>query len=1053
MAPGLVVFVANGGGYYTVMTVIDPTTVVLYNPCYSENASPGTTIAAPAYVLPAGPPGPAGPTGPSGPSGNGTTTTTTTTTSPANSTFNGTSDVVVVGSLAYSADGGNSFTAITVDGFGNGQDVCYSLALNQWIAVGSNGYVTGLYSYDGGNWLTSSLITILDIAGYAIAWSDQQSLWVAGGQGSVNNIATSSDGLNWVARTIPITGYVRGVVYSPQRAIWVAVGTGGAHIAYSSDGATWTTGAVFVSSYIAQHVSWAAEAGLFLVSFADGGAVTSTARSYDGVSWMFYANVFQPQSFVTGSVWNSTQWYVTGLGASDTLATSSDGVTFTGHGKSVMSTISYGACVSTDLKKVFVVGAGSGGSIASIANDGTTTRMDTPNLFSAQRCYARYTSIPSIASPPIPTYASDFVSTGQGTTTLAYSLDGGRYFNPAGASTFTFSGYSAAYSLLLNRWVAVGQGTNTGAYSSTGVTWTPSPSLTSILTTFGYDVAWSDSQALWVAGGNGATYKIATSVDGITWTGQTSPFGTSVFGIAFSPERNVWVATGSGNCTLASSPDGVTWTLQMGTYDNIVARRVTWSSALGLFMATLNGGPPNSFAISSATSVNGIAWRTDSNIFNTTSTGFGVASNDTHFMLTGQGTNSTLQLNTLASTTDGIIITELGSTIFQIIGNDACWGSDYGRWVFGGQGVNTVSSTVASTGVTVSYFPYSLAGFKCSARYTSAPVFVLSAGPVVLADFVHNAGSGTANAFAYSLAGGRYWTPLGKKYFTSGGGIGYSPQQNRWVGMGGPTAMTSTDGITWTSIPQLSTQLGIGANSDVLWSANRSIWVACGSYNFISTSPDGLNWTAVGTNLPVTSSVYFQSVTHSPLLQLFVVAGLAAPGQYEIFTSPDTITWTGRVSNPGNNLQSTVVRWAPEISQFLTGQDCGSSCPQKLSISNDGVTWTPYSPTSSLAYVFAAAWNGTTWLLGGNRGNLAFSSNGTVFNDIGNPAGGYIVFSIYWSHTFGRWTIAGNAGGLVFTTSFVTMDGATGAIISSGIFGVSTAASAVKGAARESTPY
>jgi hypothetical protein len=1048
MAPGLVVFVANGGGYYTVMTVIDPTTVVLYNPCYSENASPGTTIAAPAYVLPAGPPGPAGP---SGPPGNGTTTTTTvtTTTPPANSTFNGTSDVVVVGSLAYSADGGNSFTAITVDGFGNGQDVCYSLALNQWIAVGSNGDVTGIYSYDGGNWLTSSLTTILDIAGYAIAWSDQQSLWVAGGQGSVNNIATSSDGLNWVARTIPITGYVRGVVYSPQRAIWVAVGTGGAHIAYSSDGATWSTGAVFVSSYIAQHVSWAAEAGLFLVSFADGGAVASTARSYDGVSWMFYANVFQPQSFVTGSVWNTTRWYITGLGEVDTLATSSDGVAFTGLGKSVISTVSYGACVSSDFKKVFVVGTGAGGSIASIANDGTTTHIDTLNLASAKRCFARYTSVPSIASPPVPTYASDFVSTGQGTSTLAYSLDGGRYFNPAGASMFTFSGYSAAYSLLLNRWVAVGQGPNTGAYSSTGVTWTALPSLTSILTTFGYDVAWSDSQALWVAGGNGATYKIATSTDGITWSGRTSPFNTSVFGVAFSPERNVWVAAGSGTCTLASSPDGITWTLQMGTYQNIVARRVVWSSQLGVFMATLNGGPANALAISSATSVDGVAWRTDSNIFNTSSTGFGVAWNGTQFMLTGQGVNSTSQLNTLASSTDGIVIAELGSAVFTIIGNDACWGSDYGRWVFGGQGTNTVYSVLVSTGVTVSYSPYSIAGFKCSARYAVAPIFTPSAGPIVLADVVV-VGIST-NTIAYSLTGGRYWAPLGKKYFSvTGGAVKYSVEQSKWIATGtnsaggGSTFLSSTNGITWTDIPGIN--LPTAGCNGLLWSANRSVWMV-GLGGTVATSSDGITWTNVTTGV----TGFADGITHSPALQLFVVAGaIVTPQSIAIASSSDAITWTTRFT--AGTQYATTANWAPELGQFFVGHTCNpATCGMPAVTSADGIAWTTRG-TLSLPTIFSAEWNGTVWLLGGT--GIAFSADGITSTTInGSP---YINTALgsFWSANHRRWGVTGQQTTFPSSqTTLYTFDADTGEFIVANVFGDVSFGQGCGYAPREATPY
>jgi len=83
--------------------------------------------------------------------------------------FSGTADVVVVGeSLAYSSDGGDTFTSIHVNGFKMGQDVAYSLPLNRWIAVGSEGILSAIYSDDGGNWFGSALSNVLDIAGYAI---------------------------------------------------------------------------------------------------------------------------------------------------------------------------------------------------------------------------------------------------------------------------------------------------------------------------------------------------------------------------------------------------------------------------------------------------------------------------------------------------------------------------------------------------------------------------------------------------------------------------------------------------------------------------------------------------------------------------------------------------------------------------------------------------------------------------------------------------------------------------------------------------------------------
>lgn len=68
MASGQAIYMV-GGGYYTVSSITNSTTVVLNNTGVSGNASPGATVSSPAVVSPAGPQGTTGATGPTGPSG------------------------------------------------------------------------------------------------------------------------------------------------------------------------------------------------------------------------------------------------------------------------------------------------------------------------------------------------------------------------------------------------------------------------------------------------------------------------------------------------------------------------------------------------------------------------------------------------------------------------------------------------------------------------------------------------------------------------------------------------------------------------------------------------------------------------------------------------------------------------------------------------------------------------------------------------------------------------------------------------------------------------
>jgi hypothetical protein len=277
---------------------------------------------------------------------------------------------------------------------------------------------------------------------------------------------------------------------------------------------------------------------------------------------------------------------------------------------------------------------------------------------------------------------------------------------------FSTGGYGVAYSLQQTKWIAVGQGTNSAVSSSDGIIWAAIPSLNSVLTTDGYAIAWSVNQSQWVAVGSGASFKIATSPDGITWTGRSSPFGNYVLGIAYSPALNIWVAAGQTTTEIASSPDGVTWTQRLASVNSILGRRVIWAPELGLFVATLKGGPAGS--VTTSTSADGITWVSEAIVFQTAAIASGLAWNGTTLMIAGQGTS-----DTLATSVNAISYVGLGKTVFTSSGNDVCYGVDYGRWVFGGFGGVSHYSLTAATGTTTSSLVYSGGGNGCAARYTS----------------------------------------------------------------------------------------------------------------------------------------------------------------------------------------------------------------------------------------------------------------------------------------------------------------------------------------------
>ena len=105
------------------------------------------------------------------------------------------------------------------------------------------------------------------------------------------------------------------------------------------------------------------------------------------------------------------------------------------------------------------------------------------------------------------------------------------------------------------KWVAVGSGTNTVAYSNDGISWTGIG--LSMFSTVGNGVAYGNGK--FVAVGQGGN-TVAYSTDGVNWTAVSSPLSVGK-SVAYSTPLGRWVAVGSGtNDTMIYSTDGTSWT-------------------------------------------------------------------------------------------------------------------------------------------------------------------------------------------------------------------------------------------------------------------------------------------------------------------------------------------------------------------------------------------------------------------------------------------------------------------------------------------------------------
>jgi hypothetical protein len=678
---------------------------------------------------------------------------------------------------------------------------------------------------------------------------------------------------------------------------------------------------------------------------ATGYGTNSIATSVDGITWTGRGTSI----FSTGGMavaWNGSLWVAVGEG-SNTIATSLDGINWTGIGTSIFS--SYGMAVAWNGSLWVAVGSGTNSIATSV--DGINWTGRGTSIFSTIARGITWSSSLSL-----------WVAVGSGTNSIATSVDGITWTG-RGSSIFSGQGLTVAWSNSLSLWVVGGQGTNTLAYSRDGITWTGLG--TSIFSTYGHGVAWNGS--LWVAVGYG-TNTIATSVDGINWTGRgTSIFSTGGIGVAWTPSLSLWVAGGEGTNTIATSVDGITWT---GRGTSIFSGRgfgSTWGEKVPIMVGVGEG--TNTIAYSR----DGINWTgRGTSILSTT--GYGVAWNGYLWVAVGQGTN------TIATSVDGITWTGRGTSIFSV-GRGVEWSSSLSLWVAVGSGT---SHTIATSpdGITWTGRGTSISGYGNRVAWNGSLWVAV--------------GQGT-NTIATSVDG-ITWTGRGTSMFNyEGKGVAWSKSLSLWVAVGsGPnTIATSVDGITWTGRGNsILSNYGFG----VAWSSSLSLWVATGwGTNTIAYSRDGINWTGLGTSVIATYAV---AVTWTG--SLWVAGGY---GTNTIATSVDGINWTGRGASIFSSFGSSFASALMPITGLMVAVGSGTNT---IAISPDGIKW--YGAGTSIFSTLGrgVTWNGSLWVAAGQGTNsIATSPDGITWTGRGTS-----IFSVFgawsaWSSSLSLWVAVG----------------------------------------------
>ena len=502
------------------------------------------------------------------------------------------------------------------------------------------------YSYDGLTWIPAQNSTDLFPGGTASVVASSSSAIIVGGtfSGAGNTLAYSTNGYNWVGLgNVNSSSACYSVASNGQ--MWIAGMDNGP--LYSYDALSWTTCANSPFTGTMNGIAWNGTKWVAVGSSTTGNA----AYSNDGINWQIGTSDFGNSG--TSVTWNGTLWMATISSSTNNFAYSYDGITWSNMYSSIFSNVASSVGTNNQVSvKPYIqhltLGFGNavtGGTVlytTAYSPDGIVwTGLGNPIFTMNANCGFWNGKI--------------WVAGGKGTgNTMSYSYDGS-YWIGSGNNAFSGACLNTTYNGSI--WVAVGQGIYTIAYSTNGIIWTPVVNSGSLFAD-GYcsGIYWNG--IVFLACGQGSYCALASSYDGINWTGSlntlsyasaginevftnggiwiaalnssvglaytydvtgltgwtnvaASPFTISCTGLAYN--GICFVATGTGSNGIAYSFDGVNWTAALSTNCNSVC----WNGKR--FVAIGNG--------TTSYSNDGITWYTNTTAGGYSFSGIGIASN------------------------------------------------------------------------------------------------------------------------------------------------------------------------------------------------------------------------------------------------------------------------------------------------------------------------------------------------------------------------------------------------------------------------------------------
>jgi hypothetical protein len=531
------------------------------------------------------------------------------------------------------------------------------------VALGS-GTHTIAYSDDFGVTFTGLGSTIFSTSGNVLLC--YKNTWIAGGSGT-NTLAYSKNSKDWmISSNNSIFSEVHGFVLSRKnnQDIIIAVGAGDNKIAFSCDyGKSWQlfSGITFFDT-VCYDIATNDSTQLLIAGGVNTTGDNVAVSNNGGLTWTFVTTALTVS--VNAVLWDGTKWWIGGQGSTSSLSYSFDGTNWISNSMTLLTVIN-----DIDVNTIIVaVGSGTSHSIITSTTSGLSWVGRGKTIFDIGKAVQWngkfWTALGSSVSNSIA-----YSSTGIVWTPCINSLT---VFSTSGNDVL--SNYNNNLSLTMNEFPVVMLGTG-----SNGIAYNDNSDIsfiglgTSIFTSGNRGIY---NGALYVAMGVGAS-TIAISYTGSEWIGLgTTVFTTSGRDVCYF--KNRFVATGEGDNTFATSYDGLYWVgsgVTMFLYGTAICNNDSVLVACGI------GDYDNMAYSNDALNWTGLGY----SIFDSTANG--VATDGINFVSVGRGS-----VNTLAYSNDAITWNGLGMTVFDIYGTNVTWNGELFMAVGSGSACKVASS-------------------------------------------------------------------------------------------------------------------------------------------------------------------------------------------------------------------------------------------------------------------------------------------------------------------------------------------------------------------------